>query len=92
MVGSLTAVSSTFKQGFTMRLTPILFFTLLVSLSSSAPVAAWDSVGHRLSAAVVLNYLDERTQEKLIEILSAHPRWQQDYAWWAWTNGNAAGV
>lgn len=62
-----------------MRLTPILCFTLLVSLGESGPLAAWDSVGHRLSAAVALEFVDEQTREKLIEILSAHPRWQQDF-------------
>lgn len=53
---------------------------LLVLLSVQVPlVLAWDSVGHRLSAAVALEFVEPQTAEKLIRILQAHPRYQQDF-------------
>lgn len=53
---------------------------LLFLLSVQAPLAlAWDSVGHRLSAAVALEFVEPETAEKLLRILQAHPRYQQDF-------------
>jgi hypothetical protein len=40
---------------------------------------AWDSVGHRLSAAIALNYLSEDKQSLLLTILRQHPRYQDDF-------------
>jgi len=52
---------------------------LLLSLSISVPALAWDSTGHRLSAAVMLEYVDEETRDQLIAILSEHPRFREDF-------------
>lgn len=40
---------------------------------------AWDSVGHRLSAAVALHYMSEELRPDLLGILQQHPRYQQDF-------------
>lgn len=40
---------------------------------------AWDGVGHRLTAAVAVNFLSEETKIELIELLQQHPRFQQDF-------------
>ena len=52
---------------------------LLIPISWGAPAFAWDSVGHRLSAAVALEFMEPDTAAKLINILRAHPRYQQDF-------------
>ena len=43
------------------------------------PTLAWDSVGHRLSAAVALEFMEPDTAAELMRILRAHPRYQQDF-------------
>lgn len=40
---------------------------------------AWDSVGHRLSAAVALQFISIDTRDRLLEVLAQHPRYQQDF-------------
>ena len=42
-------------------------------------VSAWDSTGHRISAAVAMIYLSESTRAHLYELLQQHPRYQQDF-------------
>ena len=42
-------------------------------------VLAWDSVGHRLTAAVALEYVSPELAAELIEILSRHPRFEEDF-------------
>ena len=55
---------------------------LLTSLALlSLPCAfAWDSVGHRVSAAIASNYLSDNSKTELLKILRQHPRYQQDFA------------
>lgn len=55
------------------------FSLLLLCTVLQSPALAWDSVGHRLSAAVALSYLSTERQELLREILSHHPRYQADF-------------
>jgi len=43
------------------------------------PVLAWDAVGHRLSAAIALNFISADKQQLLLEILQQHPRYQIDF-------------
>ena len=52
---------------------------LLIPISWGAPALAWDSVGHRLSAAVALEFMKPETAAKLINILRARPRYQQNF-------------
>ena len=54
---------------------------LLTSLALlSLPCAfAWDSVGHRVSAAIASNYLSDNSKTELLKILRQHPRYQQDF-------------
>lgn len=40
---------------------------------------AWDSVGHRLTAAVALEFISTETREELLAILAEHPRYQEDF-------------
>ena len=61
---------------------PLRFFLLgsfLLLSNLQQPALAWDSVGHRLSAAVALNFLDESKTLQLLDILSRHPRYEQDF-------------
>ena len=45
-----------------------------------APTAiAWDSVGHRITAAVAYEYLSADTRSRLIRILQSHPRYAEDF-------------
>ncbi len=61
------------------------FFTLALSLalvlSLLLPRAtlAWDSVGHRLTAAVALSYLSDATQAEVLALLEGHPRYREDF-------------
>jgi hypothetical protein len=55
------------------------FFLLLLLLSFTPPALGWDSVGHRITSAVALNYLNEEKRIRLIEILAFHPRYQEDF-------------
>ena len=40
---------------------------------------AWDSVGHRLSAAVAIHYMSEELEPTLLALLLQHPRFEQDF-------------
>ncbi|MDX1490155.1 MAG: S1/P1 nuclease [Pseudohongiellaceae bacterium] len=40
---------------------------------------SWDATGHRLSAYVAWEFLDEDLRSQAITILQAHPRYQQDF-------------
>lgn len=57
----------------------LLVSTLCLLLFHAAPAQAWDSTGHRLSAAIMLEYVDDETRDALLDILSAHPRYRQDF-------------
>ena len=46
---------------------------------SSLPAYSWDSVGHRLSAAIATHYMSDELKSDLHEILKQHPRYQQDF-------------
>ena len=68
----------------TRQLTPSIRIRLLLPLllifpSWGVPALAWDSVGHRLSAAVALEFMEPDTAAELMRILRAHPRYQQDF-------------
>jgi hypothetical protein len=53
-------------------------FTALASLFMQSALA-WDSVGHRLSAAIAVHYLSDGSKAELLGILQQHPRYQQDF-------------
>lgn len=55
----------------------VLGIVLLILLTNSA--VAWDSVGHRLTAAVALEFIATETREELLNILAEHPRYQEDF-------------
>ncbi len=54
---------------------------ILILITSSLPLSAlaWDSVGHRLTAAVALEFISADTRAELLDILAAHPRYRQDF-------------
>jgi len=56
-------------------LIPLIFLCLLSPTTSYA----WDSVGHRTTAAIALNFLSKEKREKLVAILQQHPRYQEDF-------------
>ncbi len=56
----------------------VALFTSLASLFMQSALA-WDSVGHRLSAAIAAHYLSDGSKTELIRILQQHPRYQQDF-------------
>jgi hypothetical protein len=58
-----------------LTLPTLLLLLWLTPLAASA----WDGVGHRLTAAVALNFLSESTQTKLLTLLQSHPRYQTDF-------------
>ena len=51
-----------------------------LALASMQGAFAWDSVGHRVSAAIASNYLSDNSKTELLRILQQHPRYQQDFA------------
>ncbi|MEQ8955584.1 MAG: S1/P1 nuclease [Gammaproteobacteria bacterium] len=57
----------------------IAFLSLVLLSLFAARAMAWDSVGHRVSAAVAYEYLSAETRDSLLEILRAHPRFRQDF-------------
>lgn len=56
-----------------------IFLSALLSLFISAPAMAWDSTGHRISAAVALEFLEADVIAELMTILAGHPRYQDDF-------------
>jgi len=58
-----------------------LLLALLTSLAllTMQGTFAWDSVGHRVSAAIAINYLSDNSKTELLKILRQHPRYQQDF-------------
>ena len=65
-------MSGTFK--------PRLVYSLLfVSCLLAHNALAWDSVGHRLSAAVANHYLSDSVRNELTRILLQHPRYEEDF-------------
>ena len=58
----------------------ILLPLLLAGLiTNGVPALAWDSVGHRVSASIAVEYLDPEVRERLVAILQAHPRFAEDF-------------
>ena len=66
------------KRGKTIMKLKHLILLLTLCLTPLA-TNAWDGVGHRLTAAVALNFLSESTQSKLLALLQSHPRYQVDF-------------
>ncbi len=55
------------------------FLSTLVLLCVASTGYTWDGTGHRLTAAVALNYVDAETRLQLLTILAAHPRYREDF-------------
>jgi len=58
---------------------PILILCLSLSMLCTQPALAWDSVGHRLSAAVAIHYIGEELRGDLLRLLQQHPRYEEDF-------------
>jgi hypothetical protein len=54
-------------------------FYLLLALTSSPMVMAWDAIGHRLSVYVAYEHLTQAQREHWREILQHHPRFAADF-------------
>jgi len=57
----------------------LLTVFLLVLLSSTPGVFAWDAAAHRLSASISDEYLLPSRREALLKILQQHPRYAEDF-------------
>ena len=57
----------------------LLALLTCLALLSMQGALAWDSVGHRVSAAIASNYLSDNSKTELLKILQQHPRYQQDF-------------
>ncbi len=57
----------------------LLCLPLCATFLFSQNALAWDSVGHRLSAAVAVGFLSDSNKQQLGDILRQHPRYQQDF-------------
>lgn len=58
---------------------PTLFLCLSLSLLCAQRALAWDSVGHRLSAAIAIHYIGEELRSDLLNLLEQHPRFEEDF-------------
>ncbi|MEX0962482.1 MAG: S1/P1 nuclease [Pseudohongiellaceae bacterium] len=56
----------------------ILLLSCAASLSLQNALA-WDSAGHRVSAAIANHYLSDETRRELLRILQQHPRYREDF-------------
>ena len=55
------------------------FLLLIIFILPVPPAMAWDSVSHRLSAAVALDFLSADKRALLLRILRQHPRFDEDF-------------
>ena len=55
------------------------FLLLVIFILPVPPAMAWDSVSHRLSAAVALDFLSADKRVLLLRILRQHPRFDEDF-------------
>ncbi len=55
----------------------LLALLTCLALLSMQGALAWDSVGHRVSAAIASNYLSDNSKTDLLKVLQQHPRYQQ---------------
>lgn len=79
MLGSCIESIQVTDQTMNQRLSRSFLLLLLSVVLLPLPAQAWDGVGHRLSAAVAVQYLDNTTRATLLRILRAHPRYQSDF-------------
>ncbi len=61
-----------------MRKLIILPLIFLIQLLIS-PALAWDAVGHRITSSIAFHYINEATKTKLVQIISMHPRYSEDF-------------
>ena len=52
---------------------------LILSLALGTPASAWWDFGHRLTGEIAWAHLSEPVRQRLLEILSAHPRFEADF-------------
>lgn len=55
------------------------FILLWVFTLQPHSAAAWDAVGHRLTASVALHYLSDNTKTQLLTLIQQHPRFEEDF-------------
>ena len=61
---------------------PLILRMLLIaalSMLSASPVLAWDALGHRLSAYLAYDQMNETQRRFWVSTLQGHPRYQQDF-------------
>lgn len=55
------------------------FLTIVLLFFVATPAPAWHDGGHRLTAEIAFDLLDEKQRERVTAILRAHPRYRQDF-------------
>ncbi len=66
-------------MGYSLKYLRITLLTIAAFVNLPGALA-WDSVGHRLTAAIAIHYMSEDLGPDLRRILQQHPRYQQDFA------------
>ena len=51
----------------------------LILFCLTSPLQAWDESGHRFTATIAYNYFTEETKQNLFELLTYHPRYDEDF-------------
>jgi len=57
--------------------TLIVFCTLMMTAS---PALAWWDAGHKIAASIAYRQLTQPQRDKVVDLLRAHPRWNDDFA------------
>jgi hypothetical protein len=55
------------------------FVLIIVGLLTSLPALAWHEVGHKVTAAIAFDQLNQQQQNQVISVLREHPRFEQDF-------------
>lgn len=55
------------------------FLFVLIAVLGATPAFAWHSAGHRATASIAFDAMTAGQQDEVIEILRAHPRFEEDF-------------
>jgi hypothetical protein len=78
MLQAWAALSS--KGNIMLLVRYILLFTLTAMLIMCGRVSAWSESGHHIIAVLAFDLLNESEQNELLRILTAHPRYSEDFS------------
>ncbi len=75
----MSPISAPSSNKIVVRIQQCVLLAVILLQGMLQSVYAWDSVGHRISAAVALHFISEETRAELLQILAAHPRYEEDF-------------